>query len=305
MSNQLARGLYANFAPDENPFGTPNGMEDNLRHLDDHIGLYTLQPPVPIGTPYPPAPIPGDGQIYTNGDYAVYNVGGWILYPARRGLQARMFDGSDVWLSTGAGGWISMRQTATLDAATVARDIYPSVAAGVAGVADGAYFTVPSADPNAFVDLYQRVGAAGVLIKSYPSYTALVAGLAALADGVQLAQDWAISAGLPDGENKSSRSYALDAAAFAEQARGFRDAAAALQAAIASGTSLNMREQPFQGPGPWTVTNLPFTAVTKVFVGGLKYRLNNFQLSNFGKTVQVVNPEIQIRADTLIDIEHV
>ena len=35
MPDQLARGLFANFAPSENPFSAPNDMEDNLRLLHD------------------------------------------------------------------------------------------------------------------------------------------------------------------------------------------------------------------------------------------------------------------------------
>jgi hypothetical protein len=104
VATQLARGLWANFGP--NPrWVSPNGMEANLRFLDDHAGLYTLAPPVVASTPLPSSPANGDGQIYTNGSYAVYNSGQWTIYPSRRGMQAALLDGSALWVN-GGGHWV-------------------------------------------------------------------------------------------------------------------------------------------------------------------------------------------------------
>lgn len=109
---QLARGLWSKFSGTENPFASPNGMEENLRLLDDHMGLYTVSVPQPVGTPMPVSPADGDGVLYTDGSYAVFNGGAWKAYPSRPGVKAIMYDGSDVWLSTASGGWLSMRVTA-------------------------------------------------------------------------------------------------------------------------------------------------------------------------------------------------
>lgn len=100
---QLARGLWSGFAPTEDPFNVPNGMEANLRTVDDHLALYTLQGPLPMGSPLPPNPIPGDGQIFTDGRYAVFNAGSWQFYPARKGIRATLGSGTDAWDNTGFG----------------------------------------------------------------------------------------------------------------------------------------------------------------------------------------------------------
>jgi len=114
-STQLARGIWTGFAPTERPFGTPNGMDDNLRLIDDHIALYTLQPPVAPGTALPAKPVNGAGQIFTDGSYAVYNSGAWKTYPARGGLLASQANGGDLWFSTEKGGWLSPYQEAIRD----------------------------------------------------------------------------------------------------------------------------------------------------------------------------------------------
>jgi hypothetical protein len=85
-------------------------MDDNLRTIDDHIGLYTLLPPVAPGTPLPQAPADGDGQIFTDGSYAVFNGGNWKMYPARAGMLAAQADGTDLWFSVIQGGWLSPYQ---------------------------------------------------------------------------------------------------------------------------------------------------------------------------------------------------
>jgi hypothetical protein len=60
---QLARGLWTGWKPSENPFSTPNGMEENLRLIDDHLALYTLAPPLPVGSDLPQDAVDGDGQL--------------------------------------------------------------------------------------------------------------------------------------------------------------------------------------------------------------------------------------------------
>lgn len=145
MSDQLARGLFANFDQSENPFGVPNGMEENLRILDDHLALYTLQAPEPPGSPLPGAPQPGDGQIYTDGTYAVFNDGSWRNYPARLGVRAMLLNGTEAWTNNGA-GWsqYSVLDTGAATAiAIAARD--GAVAAGAASRSypNGAAANVP------------------------------------------------------------------------------------------------------------------------------------------------------------------
>jgi hypothetical protein len=123
MSEQLARGLFADFAPHEQPFAVPNGMEDNLRLIDDHLGLYTLQPPVAVGTPVPANPQIGDGQIFEDGTYAVYNAQAWKFYPARRGIYAVLAGGTDSWFATGR-GWNSYVKIAADLATSAAQESF-------------------------------------------------------------------------------------------------------------------------------------------------------------------------------------
>lgn len=110
MPDQLARGLWTNFALSANPFGTPNGMTDNLRLLDDHLGIYTLLQPQDPATPYPANPVNGDGQIYTDGSYAVFNAGQWVKYPARIGMTACLVTADKTWKFSGI-SWISFEET--------------------------------------------------------------------------------------------------------------------------------------------------------------------------------------------------
>lgn len=102
-NQQLARGLWAQFATQENPFGVANGMEQNLRHIDDHLALYTLLPPQAPGTPLPGNPFDGDGQAYTDGSYATFNGGTWCTYAPRRGIRVVLASGTESWLNTGTG----------------------------------------------------------------------------------------------------------------------------------------------------------------------------------------------------------
>lgn len=127
-NQQLARGLWAQFATQENPFGVANGMEQNLRHIDDHLALYTLLPPQAPGTPLPGDPFDGDGHAYTDGSYATFNGGTWCTYAPRRGIRVVLANGTDSWLNTGT-GW---EQFSVVDTA-------PAVQAAVAaatGVAE-------------------------------------------------------------------------------------------------------------------------------------------------------------------------
>ncbi|WP_295377166.1 hypothetical protein [uncultured Pseudacidovorax sp.] len=133
MAEQYARGLWGRFAPDESPFAEPNGMEDNLRWLDDHLGLYTLQPPLDPTSPEPTNPSPGDGQIFTDGTYSVFNGGEWRAYPARKGLRAVLAVGTESWLNTG-GDW---QQFSVVDTSFAIAAVQPlvSAAADSAGIA--------------------------------------------------------------------------------------------------------------------------------------------------------------------------
>ncbi|MDR2155901.1 MAG: hypothetical protein LBE78_12910 [Burkholderiaceae bacterium] len=187
MANtQFARGLWSGFAPTENPFGSPNGMDDNLRLIDDHLALYTLAPPVAPGAALPASPKNGDGQVFSDGSYSVFNGGGWKHYPARRGLIARMADGTDLWMSTAAGGWVSLVQVSEVfanlarqyaqqaqiaaDAALAGGPWYSSEAEGRAASADGeVFFVVPGTD-GAAADAYRRLSSTtSTLLSSYPS----------------------------------------------------------------------------------------------------------------------------------------
>jgi len=85
---QLARGIWAGFAATEDPFSVPNGMEANLRLIDDHIAFYTLAAPVSPESVLPTDARPGAGQIFSDGSYAVLNASAWEKYPARMALQA-------------------------------------------------------------------------------------------------------------------------------------------------------------------------------------------------------------------------
>ncbi|MEN2386456.1 hypothetical protein [Comamonas sp. A7-5] len=100
---QLARGIYAGFAPTEDPFAGPNGMEANLRLIDDHLALYTLAGPVPAATALPTDARQGAGQIFTNGTYAVLNAGVWQTYPSRMGMRAIELDNKTEYINIGTG----------------------------------------------------------------------------------------------------------------------------------------------------------------------------------------------------------
>lgn len=104
---QLARGVWTGFAVTESPFNTPNGMDENLRTIDDHLALYTLLPPLEVGTALPGSPTPGDGQIFDDGSYAVFNAGAWKIYQPLVGLVAAAADGSESWRNTGSGWALS------------------------------------------------------------------------------------------------------------------------------------------------------------------------------------------------------
>jgi hypothetical protein len=134
---QLARGIWAGFTPTESPFGTPNGMDENLRLIDDHVGLYTLTAPQPPGTPYPPTPANGAGQIYSDGAYAVFNAGNWKRYPPRKGIRAVLSSGTDCWDNTGS-GWTKFSAEVSkpaLDAVTEAGNAFVRVAQAAADLA--------------------------------------------------------------------------------------------------------------------------------------------------------------------------
>lgn len=100
---QLARGIWTDFPPTEDPFATPDGMVANLRLIDDHLALYTLAGPVPATTMLPSDARQGAGQIFTNGTYAVLNAGIWQTYPSRMGMRAIELVNKTEYINIGTG----------------------------------------------------------------------------------------------------------------------------------------------------------------------------------------------------------
>lgn len=135
---QYARGIWGQFRADERPFMVANGMEDNLRLIDDHLGLYTLRPPMPADSDFPTNAQDGDGQIFTDGTYAVLNAGAVRLYKPRRGIQAVHVGGTDAWFNTGS----SWEQFSVMDTAPVVQAavdaVGPLVEQAVNAAADAA-----------------------------------------------------------------------------------------------------------------------------------------------------------------------
>lgn len=144
-NHQFARGIFAGFGTIENPFQVPNGMEENLRLIDDHIGTYTLSSPLAPDTPYPEDAVAGNGQIYDDGSYAVLNAGAWKRYPARRGIQFTQVDGP-IWQCTG-NGW------------RVAEELVSLSAFGLTGLV---------------IDISQKVYESGVNVMIAPRQTATI-----------------------------------------------------------------------------------------------------------------------------------
>lgn len=195
-NQQLARGLWAQFANNEAPFNVPNGMEENLRHIDDHLALYTLLPPQAPGTPLPGDPFDGDGQVYTDGSYATFNGGTWLTYAPRKGIRVVLASGTESWLNTGT-GWeqfsvvdtgpamqaavaaASAAQAARTgaevarDAAMLSAGVYATTAAGLAATTSGKYFNVPAGDAAVSLILYLNSAGVAVEQKRYPSLEAL------------------------------------------------------------------------------------------------------------------------------------
>lgn len=193
---QLARGIWTGFGPTEDPFKVPNGMVANLRTVDDHLALYTLQPPLPVGSTLPTSPDPGDGQAFDDGRYAVFNAGTWEFYPARKGIRVVLSTGTDCWDNTGV-GWTQFsvevskpaldaviaagnvfvgeaqaaRDAAELamDGAMVGADFHASLNEGLASVGDGETFKVVGSGEVA-ARLYRRTNASNaLLLAEFPS----------------------------------------------------------------------------------------------------------------------------------------
>ena len=110
MAEPYARGIWARFAPTEHPFDAPTDMEDNLRTIDDHLAIYTLQAPIAPGSSLPASPVNGAGQLFSDGGYAVFNAGGWKVYPPLAGLAVMLANRTDVFVGTGL-GWSSLKET--------------------------------------------------------------------------------------------------------------------------------------------------------------------------------------------------
>lgn len=201
---QYARGIWAAFTNAENPFQTPNGMEENLRVIDDHLALYTLLPPQAPGSALPEAPSDGDGQAFTDGTYATFNAGTWRTYLPRKGIRAVLATGTESWLNTGVNweqysvvdtGPATALAIAAKDAAELARDAsfalgpkYTTEPEGRAAVGDGQTFLVVGAGDVAAYE-YRRINSgASTLIASYPSAN-LVDALARVSAGSATALD--------------------------------------------------------------------------------------------------------------------
>jgi hypothetical protein len=197
MSNkQFARGIFAEFGSTENPFQTPNGMEDNLRLIDDHLAMTTIGPPAAMQSWLPPgSAIDGDGQIFTDGTYTVLNGGSWRLYPPRVGVRATQRDVTDGWVNTGT-GWeqnsvvsaqvvgqaamiviepfaqrvenaANLAEQAANSAALNSR-LFTSVEAGLAGTPEDGLFAVVSPLDDEYQVLYHKVAGQAVYVKTYP-----------------------------------------------------------------------------------------------------------------------------------------
>lgn len=123
-------------------------MEENLRNIDDHLNLYTLEPPKPPGSPFPAVAHEGDGQIYSDGTYAVLNAGSWVRYPARKGVLVMLQDGTEAWQSTGA----QWQKASALDTAPV----IAAAEAAIRPLAEAAAIDASRAENAAAVDAPTR-----------------------------------------------------------------------------------------------------------------------------------------------------
>ncbi len=151
MSNkQLARGIFAGFGTAENPFQSPNGMEENLRLIDDHLAMSTMRPPTARASwSLPPGAMDGDGQIFTDGSYAVLNGGILRFYPARAGVKATKKDVTDGWVNTGS-GW---EQNSVVSADIVAKQVVPMMEPYISRAEDAAGRAAESADAAQAADV--------------------------------------------------------------------------------------------------------------------------------------------------------
>lgn len=69
----------------------------------------------------------------------------------------------------------ALRAQAAADAATISGNVFPNTADGIAGTANGEYFSVPSADTDGFLDLYFHNAGSAVYVDTYPNKNALAA----------------------------------------------------------------------------------------------------------------------------------
>lgn len=119
--------MFVEFSSAEDPFKSINGMEENLRLIDDLLALYTLSPPTPRGF-VPSNPKDGDGQIHIDGWYSTFNGGTWKAYPPRKGVRAVLVAQSEGWINSGT-GWLANSE---VSAAAVANEVIPQLAPYVA-----------------------------------------------------------------------------------------------------------------------------------------------------------------------------
>jgi len=259
--SQLARGLWSKFSILENPFTSPNGMEENLRLIDDHLGLYTLAPPQAPGTALPAAPADGDGQIYTDGTYSVFNAGTWKSYMPRKGVRAVLASGSDSWLNTGTawGQYSVVDSSAAIAAATAAGAQQVSLATAQAALAAGS-------EGRAALSA-QQAGAAG---RARPSVEF------ALADG-SIAAGQSFSAPLPSGAIQSYLKYS--SSSFTPIGEPFAtNASVTLALGLVANAVAKLVEQRVAN-NSWPYTEFAFRGWQVGFVGGLELRYVDLTLS--------------------------
>lgn len=96
------------------------------------------------------------------------------------------------------------------------------------------------------------------------------------------AKDWATSTSLPDGVNKSSKSYAADSQTYAANAAASLNA---ISAALA-GTAPSSQGFDMTG-GPYTISSTTVSAFLFVFINGMFYEatVSNFSMNTSAKTI--------------------
>lgn len=113
------------------------------------------------------------------------------------------------------------------------------------------------------------------------------------------------SATAASGSSGAAAVSATAASGSATAASGFKDQAAAIASALATDSINTGRTEYFIGAGPWTIVSTPFTAITRIYINGIRLRLNNFTLSADGKTAWPTAPIPGLESDSLVDIDFI